>query len=99
MKTFWLSWWDDPDAGAGKHVDGIAVWGSGEDTKGRESVCALVVAKTEDEAWDKADRYYPGAKTSERRFSQAHHPGWRPGDRFPLSKTKAAEIANAEGHA
>lgn len=97
LKTFWLSWWEPENAVNGVDVLGIEVWSSGMrgDTS-QESLVALVVAETEAAAWRKADTYYPGAQAAERRFSQEHELGWRPGSRFVLTQPAEAKMKKAE---
>lgn len=99
MKTFWLSWWDPVDGKPGLDTDGIVVWISGtrESADGEQNSCvALVVAESETAAWAKAERYYPGAATAERRFSNEVERGYRPNDRFPLNAKQQAMLKAAE---
>jgi hypothetical protein len=90
-RVFWLSWWDPPNGKPGLPVDGIDTWHTGyrgDDT----SVCARVEADNEDEAWRKADRYYPGAAEAERRFSEERpRDWWPPRGRFPRAPAEGKE--------
>lgn len=88
MKRFWLSWWQPtgdhrpltypPNAGI------LGWWKSGErDDPYAASICALVAASTDDEAWKAVRIDWPEA--IDFRFCEAVDAGWRPTDRFPIS--------------
>ena len=92
MKTFWLSWYDDPKGPKGKQhpTKKIETWRSGyrcddfSDATMKLVMTALVDAETEAEAWGALDIEYPAVPIDERRFATEHELGWRPqADRFP----------------
>jgi hypothetical protein len=88
MKRFWISWWDtSTEPGQHLPVGTFAhFWVSGQrmDDVGAHSMVALIDAENEDAAWALADVMYPGASSSERRFSNEKPLDYTPGDRFPI---------------
>jgi len=61
-------------------------WCSGETGEGDAILCAWVQADSKEEAEDVIYQDWPEAKEVEWRFFNSKPIGWKPSDRFPLSK-------------
>ena len=95
MKTprWWISWYQPPDLKAGwdyrasKWPHDAALLGSWESgfTDTHMTVCALIEAKTEDDARRLVKDHWPEFPGGGERFCEEQVPGWTPGDRFPMS--------------
>lgn len=85
MKRYWLSWYqkaddyrpltDPPNAGI------LGWWKTGENAFGHATLCALVSAASEDEAWAAVGIDWPEGERAYR-FSDEVESDWEPNDRF-----------------
>lgn len=85
---WWLSWYESShDFRPIVHPPNqniLGWWHSGYDSNNDATLCAMVKAKTADEAWSYIIGDWPGEKR--KRFEEKHPIGYRPGDRFPLNE-------------
>ena len=88
---FWMRWYggDGGDARPLTYPTPIEWWHSGttaEETGPNCTICALVDAPSEEEAWARVREYWPEAVPD---FAHVKPDDWRPGDRFPDQRAKA----------
>lgn len=89
---YWLSWYGGKDSDPRPVTFPVPVewWCTGEDLEGVCTICAIVDAESEADAFCLISQWWPEAKA---RFCKEQEPGWRPtADRFP---PKSAQVAGA----
>jgi hypothetical protein len=75
---FWISWWHD-NAKDGEFELHTPWWISGEDMKGRESICAGIMAKSEEDAKNKIiSSYDKSPDVIDFRFCVLKEDNWTP---------------------
>lgn len=84
MNRYWISWWQSDDQAFELHSPW---WVSGYDAEDRRSICAAIIAESEDEARAKVIAAHDEPKPSEAalrfRFVRRQPDGWTPfSDRF-----------------
>lgn len=76
---FWVSWWDDPVVYFELHspwwFSGLRYTDSDDEEDGQSSVCAAVMATSEDHAKQLIADAYDKPVTLEWRFVEPRHPG------------------------
>jgi hypothetical protein len=95
MKSFWISWYtalDDPESLP------FDAWITGERVNPdfsthSVSICAVIKAETEEDAYNEARKYYPDL---EERFCSEQTDDFEPGDRFPKSTLETEDKSSNE---
>ena len=101
MQRFWMSWLCTsadfrplnypPNAGI------CGWWCTGDDPDGNATLCAVVDAPSDGQAFAAIYREWPEAEEYVRefgwRFVEQREPTWIPGDRFPPSEWMVARLA------
>ena len=85
MKRFWMSWFvSDEDYRPLTYPPNEAIrgwWCTGETDSGAHTICGVVDAPDQDQAWAAVEQDWPGI---EHRFD-GECSRWPPSDRFPLA--------------
>jgi hypothetical protein len=90
LKTFWMSWYEPtPDGEFAPYTwplpKGNHYWCSGwVADESAATLCALVMAPSEEDAKKMVRRWWKHRRPTEWRFCNERPNGWTPGDRFPI---------------
>lgn len=88
MKRYWCSWYETSQDYRPIKVEGAPKWWcSGEtcEEPPRATLCAVVDAEGEADAFSLLDKFWPGATSAERRFCEERAADWMPDHtRFPV---------------